>query len=114
MTVFKNGEMVESKVETVHVEAQGCVTSSQLKVILEQVLCDRRYRLAEPERTPVTVSCRNYREQDLWGRPSAKHSEDVAPVTAGAVAKAIGSRWCGSLAGGTSNEEGLVFENGRF
>lgn len=42
------------------------------------------------------------------------HSECVASVTAGAVAKAKSSRWCGSLAGETSDDEGLVFESGRF
>jgi len=69
-----------------------CVASSQLRVVFEQVLRDRRRPIAELESPPVTVSCRRYRKQDLREKPSAEHSECIASVTAGAVAKAKGSR----------------------
>lgn len=78
------------------------------------MLRDRRCPVAELEDTPVTVSCRRYRGQDLREKTAAEHSECIASVTAGAVAKAKGSRWSGGLAGETSDEEGLVCEDGRF
>jgi len=47
-------------------------------------------------------------KQDLCERPSAKHSEDTATGTAGAVAKAGRSEGLRGLAGETSDSEGLV------